>query len=465
MTKIGFRRYWPVVAITLALLPALLNGSPDAEAIAQVPKTGTFVTFDAHVKHLQEAKFEHYQGKPGVRVAHATAFNEMRTHLHNLYKNLKPTHSFVSHDGHHVDVIPIDKQPSLQHPLLRNHKVQHAPPALRPTPKAKAGPKHPTTSKSVAAHLTKGKKDAHGHEMFAPQGSIPLRRVTLAEMTKFRTLKDYLKKHSSPQKPLAKNKALKPEFVDGAGFTHRYAETNQTADNFGGSSWLNLWSPTPADQEFSLSQVWYTGGNPLQTVEGGWQVYPAKYGHSQPVLFIYWTADNYNNTGAYNLDSPGFVQVNNSFVIGGAWNTISTDGGTQWGFRLIWYRDPGTGNWWLWLQGAGDLTAVGYYPHELYGDGQLSKYATDIAFGGEVTGQPNSSGQIYTGQMGSGAPANAGWQHAAFQKEVYYFPTSGGSAWANLTGFADSDRSYSVDVHNEGGNWGTYFFFGGHGGM
>jgi hypothetical protein len=458
---------WLLLAVAAVLLPALLSGSPDAETFAQPPKTGDFVHFEDHLKHLLQAKHEHYKDRPGVKVASAAHFNEMKAHLQNMYKDLKVTHTFIGHDGQHVDVVAIDKQPSLRHPLLKNHKLQRTPPALRVQPKSVKGKTHPVTAKHVSPHLAPGMKDKHGHAMYSPPGSIAMRRLTLDDLTKFRTLKDYLKKHASAPKRNASPKVLKPEFVDSGGNTHRYAHASQTVDNFGGSSWLNLWSPVPADGQFSLCQHWYTGGDPLQTVEGGWQVFPGKYGHNRPVLFVYWTADNYNQTGAYNLDSPGFIQVNNSFVIGGPWNTLSSDGGTQWGFRLAWYRDPATGNWWLYLQGAGDLTAIGYYPRELYGNGQMSMFATGIDYGGEVTGQPNSTGQVYTGRMGSGAPAGSGWQHAAFQKDIYYFPTGGNSAWANLAGSADTDKSYTVDVHNESSdpsNWGTYFFFGGPGG-
>jgi hypothetical protein len=313
-------------------------------------------------------------------------------------------------------------------------------------------------------------KDIHGHEMHPPKGTIPIRRLTLAELTKFRTLKEYFQKHhggSSHPKFHLKSTSTSlesprgtEESSRGTAVIHRYAHAYQTVNNIGGSSWMNLWDPTPTNNQFSLSQHWYTGGDPVQTIEGGWQVYPAKYGHSKPVLFIYWTADGYNNTGAYNLDSPGFIQTNSSWVIGGAWNNYSTDGGTQWGFRLAWYRDSSNGNWWLYIQGGGNnLEAVGYYPKALYNNGQMSKFATEIDYGGEVTGQ------TATGQMGSGKFANTGWQHAAFHKEIYYFPTAGGSAWSKLTGSQATPKLYTIDVHNTGGgDWGTYFFFGGPGG-
>ena len=92
-----------------------------------------------------------------------------------------------------------------------------------------------------------------------------------------------------------------------------------------GSSDINLWQPivdTVLQQVFSLSQQWYVNfigpisDQKRQTVEGGWQVYSKKYKSPNPVLFIFWTNDNYENfkkipkiltNGCYNMDCPGFV--------------------------------------------------------------------------------------------------------------------------------------------------------------
>jgi len=100
---------------------------------------------------------------------------------------------------------------------------------------------------------------------------------------------------------------------------HRWAWGDQQVDNNGGDSRLNVWKPNVAPGTMSLSQHWYVGiGEGLkQTVEGGWQVLPSKYNTTNPVLFIYYTPDNYA-TGCYNLDCNAFVQVNNSWVLGGS---------------------------------------------------------------------------------------------------------------------------------------------------
>ena len=109
------------------------------------------------------------------------------------------------------------------------------------------------------------------------------------------------------------------------------------------TSFLNLWRPPMgANQIFSLSQHWYVGGSGggLQTLECGWQVYPQFYGDNYAHLFTYWTADNYNTTGCYNLTCGAFVQTSSSFAPGMAlqlsergWRTA-----IQYGVDLLAYR-------------------------------------------------------------------------------------------------------------------------------
>jgi hypothetical protein len=278
-----------------------------------------------------------------------------------------------------------------------------------------------------------------------------MRRVTLEEVTRFENLQRFFRKGGRDKG----HPRLTPRPAADAAI-HRYAHAYQIVNNNGGSSRLNLWSPVPTPHNFSLSQHWYAGGSGggLQTVEAGWQVYPDKYNTSKAVLFIYWTADGYRNTGNYNLDKPAFVQTDHSWVLGGTFDKYSTPGGEQREFCVHWQRDTSNGNWWLFLQGSGNLTPIGYYPRSLFGNGQMANFATDIDYGGEVTG-------AVSGQMGSGQFASTGWQHAAYQRTIFYFPTGGSSAWATLTG-SDTPTCYTIDVHNNaGGDWGTYFFFGG----
>lgn len=239
--------------------------------------------------------------------------------------------------------------------------------------------------------------------------------------------------------------------------THRWAWGEQNIDNRGGDSRLNVWKPNSSPGVFSLSQHWYVGGegSGKQTVEGGWQVFPDKYDTNDPVLFIFFTPDNYS-TGCYNLDCSGFVQVDNSWVLGGSLIPFSADGDTQYIIRMQWQLYEG--NWWLFVKGSGDYIAVGYYPGSLFNGGQMSRNAQYVKYGGETAS--NTAGE--TGQMGSGQFASAGWRHAAYQRTIYYIDTSLVSHWTNLSAHQPSSSCYTIDMHNTtASSWATYFYFGG----
>jgi Neprosin len=227
-----------------------------------------------------------------------------------------------------------------------------------------------------------------------------MRRITLEEMSRFKSLDHFFQRGRWAKGHPGETKLRRRDAAGG----HRYAHASQTVNNNGGYTWLNNWDPDPSPGLMSLSQCWYAAYNSagqIQTVECGWQVLPIKYNTSAPVLFSYWTADGYQNTGNYNLDAPAFVQTNNAWVLGGAFVNWTTPGGGQnTGFGVEYNQDP-SGNWWLFLGGgAGSSPAIGYYPASLWSGTQMASFATMIDYGGEVA---PSDGSAATGQMGSGA--------------------------------------------------------------
>jgi hypothetical protein len=233
----------------------------------------------------------------------------------------------------------------------------------------------------------------------------------------------------------------------------------QQVNNLGGNSNLNLWSPyvnTSWGEIFSLSQEWYAGGSgtSLQTAEVGWQNYPAKYGSQNSRLFIYWTADDYTKTGCYNLDWPGFVQISNLGILGGGFTEYSTYGGPQYEFSAQYYLYQG--NWWLAIQG----TWIGYYPSSIYRGGQLARNAQIIEFGTE------SVGTAVWPAEGSGYWPMAGWESAAYQRNLFYIGLSGGDVWDTLVGYDPSRACYNTSgpFFSSSPNWGVYFYEGGPGG-
>ena len=415
---------------------------------------GTESTFDQFLSDVSKATYEDYIGKDNVNVRDAEAFKEMQKYILSLYKGVdwKGSFAFPS-ENDTVDCFTIETQPSVIQPGI---KTIEQPPIVATQDKAGEG-ETPGKGEYIPSPLTLDLKDPFGNPISCPDGTIPMGRITIDKLVQYKTLRDFFSKDLNGGGGLPP--IPKPE---GGASDHKYAVGYQNVTNFGGNSWLNLWNPSITGGTMSLSQQWYDAGTDknTQTLEGGWQVLPQKYNTSNAVLFIYWTADNYDKTGCYNLDCPAFIQINNHWYLGGPWTNYSSKGETQWGFEMQWklFKE----NWWLFLKGPGDYEAVGYYPTSIYNGGALATSATSAKYGGETAGSSPWP------QMGSGEFADQGWQKAAFQNTIFYIPKNeddGVGVWADLSEYEPSPDCYTIDIvpATKGGDWGTYFFFGGPG--
>jgi hypothetical protein len=436
----------PMLSLAFAIA---LGGQADA---AEEYK---FVPFQQFLSATRDAKASDFVGKQNLRVKDDASFQEMRDHILSLYEGVTVKHSFVE-DGRHVDCVPFEQQPSLRGGKGTDHSKQPSPAQRASPPATKKGDTQPRSAKSLDLTLSRGKRDRFGNEMFCAKGTVPLRRVTIDDIARFRTLSDFLRAGKWDDGSLDRDgrihgNRLNPDDTS----THYYARGFQFVDNFGGDAWLNVWSPTVATSEMSLSQLWVVGseGDGKQTVEAGWQVYPDKWSSDKAALFIFYTTKNYSD-GCYNVECSGFVQVANNVYLGKGFDHYSATNATQWGFNLQWKRNT-DGNWWLFYKGPGNYIAVGYYPKSLFGNGTLASNATKIAFGGEDTGSASAK------QMGSGSLSADGWQKATYQNRAFFIDTSTVSQWANLTKFESNPDCYTATINNIFGSWGTYLYFGG----
>lgn len=419
------------------------------------PGPAAFVSFDEFVKGVAAARFEDYARQKDLAVKRSEDFEGMRQHILSLYEDVTVAHSFMV-DAQYFDCVPVDQQPSVRQLGLKHALLTPPPPTGEPEEKSQT----PREPHGLTSPLTLGLVDSFGNAVSCEEGTIPMRRVTLEEMSRFETLDKFFQK--SPWDGVGR--APQSEEPPAAPVpAHKYAHAVQTVNNYGGNSWLNIWSPTingNATQIFSLAQHWYVGGRgkSLQTVEGGWQEYPLKYHTTNSVLFIYWTADDYNHTGCYNLDCAAFVQTSSNWYLGGPWSVSSSRGGQQYEFQLQWKLSGG--NWWLYLQGSGAVEAIGYYPGKIYKRGQLTRFAQVIDYGGETVGTTSWP------PMGGGGFASLGYQQAAYQRNVFYIDAGQSSRWSNLRASSPSPSCYTaIFARASSGNpWGSYLYFGGPGG-
>lgn len=414
-----------------------------------------FQSLKASLAAVSSTKYAALAASVESKVAHEDALTEMKEHLLMLYHKTEALHSFMDECGGIYDCIPIEQQPALKGVRGGVPKAPDAPPAEPGGLHASGGPHEEWKDHLIASPLGPEVKDRHGNLMFCPPGTIPMRRVTLAHMSRFPTLRGFFRKA-----PAAVNRpphACEPPTVPA---THRWAHAFQNVNNGGGHSFLNLWDPPIGPNHvFSLSQHWYvagSGGN-LQTLECGWQVYPGRLGDTKAHLFTYWTADAYSTTGCYDLTCPAFVQISSSFAPGMIVSPMSVVGGPQYSMELAYWHTGG--RWWLYFNGTAGSNAIGYYPDTLYKGGALTANATEIDYGGEVVGTTSFP------PMGSGHFASEGWQKAAYQRTIgYWTPQGGAMNNASLTASQGWPSCYTAQVVKYAAPWFETLWYGGPGG-
>jgi hypothetical protein len=410
------------------------------------------LSFDKFVLGLANSDWDNFRERPQTKAKAPDDFEAMRRHLLSLYEGIHVTHS-LSLGGQVFDCVPFDEQPSVRAGLAPDAQS-----TLPPLPLDSGSEDRPADAKQARA----GSQALPGSFSSAPQmreqqagcekGTIPMRRVTLEEVTRFSSLREFLDKGPEGLGRVRPRHIQNTKAANG----HNYAIARSSVTNTGGSSWINLWSPSVSSawfygQMFSLSQQWFAAYYPTtQTVEGGWQVFPRHYSTGNAVLFIYWTADNYQSTGCYNLECAGFVQTNSNWYLGAGWSAYSTKGGTQYGFTMQWQLS--NGNWWLYLEGQ----PVGYYPTSIYRGGTLAQRAEQFDLGGETYGS------FIWPAMGSGSFPSSGYGQAAYHSSISYFDLSGFMQYPTFTTYAPTPACYTalLTAPSAGG----YFFFGGPGG-
>ncbi len=438
---------------TLAIVATLaVTAGPLAAPLAAQTPADSLVPFSQFVGGLKKPTPQATLGGVNSRVKSSAALEEMRQHLLKQYSDVAVAHSFVENEQT-FDCVPVAQQPGVR---LQGLKTIAAPPLTAPSAVIGPRPTSETVSGPTATQSAAGGTDKFGNAQTCAKGAIPMRRVTMQELARFENLQKFFEKgpNGAGRAVVQPQSGPVPPAVAG----HRYAHAYQWVNNYGGYGKLALYRPyvnTALTEIFSLSQQWYVGGSGsgLQTAEVGLQNYPALYGSQNSALFIYYTADNYNKTGCYNLTCGAFVQTNGNWHLGGGFSNYSTVGGTQYSVALGFYLY--NGNWWL----AAGSDWVGYYPGSIFKGGQLSRYAQIFDMGGETVGNSRWPG------MGSGQWSSTGWTKAAYHRNIKYRNSANAGFTPSLTKTAPSPSCYSITTPTWGGaDWQTYFFFGGPGG-
>lgn len=387
--------------------------------------------FRDFLESVHRAVFADFAGKPDVQVASADEFEAMKQHIIRHYDQVDCRHSFA--DGASVmDCIPFEQQPAVRNltgpiaglPSLAELTEQPAPVEDRAAP----GP---------------DEKDAHGNRMSGPEGTVALRRLTLMELTRLRSLDDLFRRTPS----VTANAA--------APATRLSALGTQAIQNWGATALMSVWRPAAGKSSMSCSLMRCVAGSGDQTqcVEAGWQVAPYLYGDPYPHFYVYWTPDNFK-TGGYNSN---FVLTSTQWPPG---KTLPTGSPQQpYGIALDWLYYA-TYGWILQVNKIG----IGHFPQSLFNNGPLTQGGLSVQFGGEVSNSDATGSEPWP-QMGSGAYASQGTGQAASQSSVQYRAKDTYAANpAHLTIRSDSTACYTIAPDQNPKLAPAMFLFGGPGG-
>lgn len=218
------------------------------------------------------------------RQRYVSSFRLARIHNHLNTINKSPLLTIQSPDGDIIDCVHKRKQPALDHPLLKNHKIQRVAPEM---PKmmeqqhleeaAGGGDRVRVTSAATGNHSSMGAVQQLWHQrgLRCPKGTVPIRRSTVDDVLRAKSLYDYGKKQQRRYAPLAR-RADAPDVVSGNGHEHAIAYTGASEDIYGAKATINVWDPSiETVNEFSLSQIWVLSGSfdgsDLNSIEAGWQ--------------------------------------------------------------------------------------------------------------------------------------------------------------------------------------------------
>ncbi|RVX11402.1 hypothetical protein CK203_019676 [Vitis vinifera] len=390
--------------------------------------------------------------------ASSLTLERIQKHLDKINKPAVMT--IESPDGDIIDCIDKWKQPAFDHPLLKNHKLQLVPPEMPRVRRMKEeevkGDKHTSSRKNEERVVISGRgawQVWHQNRTRCPKGTVPIRRTTVDDVLRAKSLYDFGKKQ--PRMALARH-TVSPDDVNAKGHEYAIATSRPSEAVYGASATINVWNPSlQVEEEMSISQIWVLAGSfegsDLNSVEAGWHVLPDLHGDKSTRLFAYWTADGYQSTGCYNTLCPGFVQVDKEIVVGTAIAPVSTISGEL-------YERSKDGKL---VAGVREQQCSGYWPSNLFT--HLAANATLVEWGGEVfNSKPN--GAHTSTQMGSGRFAQEGNGKASYFRNLGLVDSNNDiNPPQSISTQADNSNCYNINLLNNNDDWGTHFYFGGPG--
>ncbi|XP_010491014.1 PREDICTED: uncharacterized protein LOC104768681 [Camelina sativa] len=246
------------------------------------------------------------------------------------------------------DCVDIYKQPSLSHPLLKNHKIQLEP------------------SFSISKPKKQIKTGGERKKIIeCPSGTVPILRNTKEYVA---NAQYWTEKHFNP-------------FTVESHGTHIAGVRSQGQGPYHGlAAWMSMHNLNISKDQASYASIYVGSGvnNKVNFIQAGWMVNPKLFGDGRTWSYGYWKGAN--GAGCYNTICRGFVQVSKTDVLSGP---LPYDPKGEEGIYFSIAQDKESGNWWI----TEADERIGYWPKELFD--LISNSVDMIGVGGIVQASPS----------------------------------------------------------------------------
>ncbi|XP_022640863.1 uncharacterized protein LOC111242345 [Vigna radiata var. radiata] len=314
--------------------------------------------------------------------------------------------------GDIIDCIDIYKQPSFDHPLLKDHKLQRKPNFHNVI----GEPRLKTTS------IFRLSKDD------CPKGTVPILRTTKDDFIREKSmLNNHILTKDVPGVHVAEV-SPKPHFGPYYGIRGTNTIYNPRVDE---------------NYQISMSHLWVQNG-PTQLankISLGWHVSPELYNDYGTHLYSSWTSDNFKKTGCYNIRCAGFIQIHKDHYLGVRFPNVSRYGGPT-------------------IMDLFDIIQVIIIFYIIFTT--VKDRADEVGWGGRTGTRVDTRSPV----MGAGYPNDDNATHACFFKHVVIQDSSRNSREmihpSDTRFFIDRPNCYNVRYPDY--YYGTFLFFGGPGG-
>lgn len=335
--------------------------------------------------------------------------------------------TIVNNFGDIYDCVDFYKQPTFDHPLLKNHTFDF---------QIKSSKIYDKTSEQDSSSVKKLFREESKVEI-CPVGSVPIRRITKHDLVRER--------HSVEGRQMDTTNRPRTYLA--------IARTTASRNKYTGAGcYISSHNPPAYGRQFTAARIKLQRGS--DSIEAGWRVDPSLYGDNKTRFFVRTDA---GRSHCFNTRCPGFVHTNREIPLDYVFTDISKAGkySIHMPYQIV--RDNRSGNWNL--RFGMDYIFIGFWPSRIFT--QLRSAADYIEWGGAAYSPPGSP----LPPMGSGNFPLGSTNYDGYIAKMTLVNERGKTIDANrIETYEDDSSLYSVLINDRfEPEWGRLIYYGGPG--